>query len=718
MNFLPLRPSLCLALAVAVAACGGGGGGGSSGSTGTSGATLSGSLRVPAVAPLRLTSYDVQRPMRGGEVVVWLDPGRDAAELAFDGFELVRAGGAIAVYRAHAAAGKASVRHGAAADDCVESATFEAAATMQARTGVRCAEPNFLLHHHGMRARKSSVSPPGLPALVPNDPAYPLQWHYDQINLAQAWAITQGSANVIVAVLDGGILGAHPDFDPARNVSGYDMVSDVAAALDGDGQDGDPEDPGDQQSPQGSSFHGTHVAGTIGASTNNGGGVAGVDWNCRLMHVRVLGLGGGGSLADIADGILYAAGLPNSSGQVPAQRADIINMSLGAPGVLPVLENACNAAAAAGCVLIAAAGNENTSELSSPDAFESVISVGATDLVGQRAPYSNFQTTVDVWAPGGDSTADRNGDQYPDEVLSTRAVDRPTFAFNVDFLEGTSMAAPHVAGVAALLKAVNPSLTAAEIRAFLTSSATTQPGNGLPNGGRLVDALLAVQAAGGTFNGPLLVVSPNVVDFGADETQITVAIANRGTGSLTFTGAVADPDVPWLQGDVSDATPANGLDIDSLALAIDRTGLPNGSLQTVITLSYLDGSTPLTIDIPVRVQVGAPTLPSDEVIVLLVDPASQETRAQTTTSRDANFGFALTGVAAGSYLLVAGTDRDDDGLLGDAGELFGIWPSIDSPRPIEVAANSSLTNLEFSTQNNVTVQSAGRAASWSFRRLR
>jgi serine protease len=153
-------------------------------------------------------------------------------------------------------------------------------------------------------------------------------------------------------------------------------------------------------------------------------------------------------------------------------------------------------------------------------------------------------------------------------------------------------------------------------------------------------------------------------------------------------------------------------------LAIDRTGLPNGSLQTVITLSYLDGSTPLTIDIPVRVQVGAPTLPSDEVIVLLVDPASQETRAQTTTSRDANFGFALTGVAAGSYLLVAGTDRDDDGLLGDAGELFGIWPSIDSPRPIEVAANSSLTNLEFSTQNNVTVQSAGRAASWSFRRLR
>src|SRR5690606_16699903 len=117
-----------------------------------------------------------------------------------------------------------------------------------------------------------------------------------------------------------------------RLVPGYDMVSDPAAARDGDGRDPNPEDPGDLATQQGSSFHGTHVAGTIGANGNDGSGIAGVDWRCKLMAVRVLGRGGG-SVEDIANGILFAAGLPNASGQVPARRADIVNMSLGGPGL-------------------------------------------------------------------------------------------------------------------------------------------------------------------------------------------------------------------------------------------------------------------------------------------------------------------------------------------------------------------------------------------------
>src|SRR5690606_30192009 len=130
-----------------------------------------------------------------------------------------------------------------------------------------------------------------------------------QIHLPQAWDLEQGDSSVIVAVLDTGIVSAHPDF-AGRLIAGFDMISDAASARDGDGRDADPEDAGDLASPQGSSFHGTHVAGTIGANGDDGFGVAGVDWNCRIMPIRVLGRGGG-SVQDIADGILFAARLPN-----------------------------------------------------------------------------------------------------------------------------------------------------------------------------------------------------------------------------------------------------------------------------------------------------------------------------------------------------------------------------------------------------------------------
>ena len=414
MNNSSLGSSLLLTLlVVAAAGCGGGSGGGAPPLA--AGPTVAGALRMPQVPPASFatssaaTTSAALLPMVAGEVVVWFEAGKgvqdlDVQQLDAQGMELLRPGtGPMAVFHARRAEGRSSLRDGALPSDCVEQATCDAADAMLAVPGVRCASPNYLVQ-----------------ALTqPNDTFYDKQWHYPQIKLPQAWDVTTGSQNVIVAVLDTGIVSAHPDF-AGRLIGGFDMISDPQRARDGNGRDSNPEDVGDLITPQGSSFHGTHVAGTIGANGNDGQGIAGVDWNCRLMVVRVLGQGGG-TIDDIANGILFAAGLPNASGAVPPQRADVINMSLGGPGLNPVLQAACNQAAAAGVLLVAAAGNDNTDQPSSPAAFDSVLSVGAVDAVKQRAPYSNFSPTVDIWAPGGDMSADRTGDNFPDGVLSTMA---------------------------------------------------------------------------------------------------------------------------------------------------------------------------------------------------------------------------------------------------------------------------------------------------------
>ncbi len=691
MTMKSFSSSLSLLSLATLAACGGGGGGG-----GATTATVSGSLRVPEVAPAQLApdassglvaEAPLTTPMQAGEVVVWLEPGTDPATLAMDGFDLVRGrtGSPIAVFRAHAAAGKSSIHDGAQPDVCVEKATRDACDAMKARDGVRSATPNYML--------KACIEP--------NDPNYDKQWHYPQINLPQTWNLTTGSTSVIVAVLDSGIASAHPEFT-GRLIQGIDMISNPTVAGDGDGRDTNPEDAGDLETPQGSSYHGTHVAGTIGANGNDGAGIAGVDWNCKLMTVRVLGRGGG-SVDDIANGILWAAGLANDTGTVPAQRADVINMSLGGPGLNSVLQQACDAAAAAGVLLIAAAGNDNTNQPNSPAAFSSVLSVGAVDIQRVRAPYSNFNNTIDLWAPGGDMSQDRNGDGFADGVLSCMKNDQGQLFFQ--FENGTSMASPHVAGVAALVKAANPSLTASQIRTILLNN--TQAGVGLPNSGRVLDALAAVQAATGSVgSAPLLVATPSVVDFGTSTTALSVVLENRGAGNLVGSSAAESPAAPWLALGSADVTAGNGIDDDRIDLAVDRTGLANGVYQTTLTLNYLNGSTTVSVDIQIRMQVGASTPATDTIFVLLLDPSTFETRFQTTTASGSSFDFAFSGVAAGSYLLVAGTDRDNDDFLGDAGELFGAWPDLDDPRAIAVVGGVNSTGLEFGMQDLVTVTSA------------
>ena len=221
MMNLKTRSSLLLpAVGLFAVACGGGGGGGGGNAGVPQTTTLQGQLQMPQVAPtMAPTASPTEWPMVPGEVVVWLEPGRDANTMHCPGFDLVRTGaGRMAVYHARCAEGRSSIKDGARVEDSVEEATCDAAEQMKQLEGVRTASPNYIYQA----------------AIQPNDTYYDLQWHYDQVNMQQTWDLQQGSSDVIVAVLDSGIVSSHPEFS-GRFVGGFDMISDPFIARDGDG---------------------------------------------------------------------------------------------------------------------------------------------------------------------------------------------------------------------------------------------------------------------------------------------------------------------------------------------------------------------------------------------------------------------------------------------------------------------------------------------------
>ncbi|NOX43968.1 MAG: S8 family serine peptidase, partial [Gammaproteobacteria bacterium] len=311
--------------------------------------------------------------------------------------------------------------------------TLQVIKALRLRKDVLYAEPNYL------RQAKQ----------IPSDQFYNLQWHYPLINLPSAWDVSTGSSNVIVAVIDTGVLLQHPDLlGQFSAYGGYDFILNDAISQDADpGIDVNPDDPGDSNVGS-SSFHGTHVAGTIAAATSfvaGGTGVAGIAPGVKIMPLRVLG-NGGGTAYDILQAVRYAAGLSNDSGTLPPQKSDVINLSLGGGGFSQVEQDVYSLARNAGVIIVAASGNENSGVPSYPASYNGVISVGAVDINKQRAPYSNFGASVDVAAPGGDTSGDINGDGFVDGVLSTAADDSGgNIDFVFKFFQGTSMATPHMA---------------------------------------------------------------------------------------------------------------------------------------------------------------------------------------------------------------------------------------------------------------------------------
>jgi adhesin/invasin len=394
------------------------------------------------------------------------------------------------------------------------------AARLSALPEVAYAEPDYIMQ----------------PMLVPNDPQYSNQWHYYEaygINLPQAWDISTGNPNIVVAVID---TGHRPHVDLAsRIIGGYDFISNALVANDGDGRDPDPQDPGDwitsAESSSGyfagcpvtnSTWHGTHVAGTIGAVTNNGQGVAGVNWQVKLLSMRVLGKCGGAT-SDIADAMRWAAGLSVTGVPANLHPAKVLNLSLGGSGPCPTTyQSAINDVNNAGGIVVVSAGNSNTDASNArPANCNGVITVGATNRSGVRTFYSNYGSVVDISAPGGD------GDGL---VLSTSnaGIQSPT-TDSYAYKAGTSMAAPHVAGVASLIVGWNPTLNWSQVENILKNTAKPfGPGHTCTGtttcGAGIVNAYAALRAV--STPSMTLVAAPSTLLVGSLST-LTITVTDQ-----------------------------------------------------------------------------------------------------------------------------------------------------------------------------------------------
>ena len=431
-------------------------------------------------------------------------------------------------------------------------------------------------------------------ALTPNDTSYSQQWGYTDadagIRANQAWDLANG-AGVIVAVLDTGYV-THSDLG-ANIQGGYDFINDAAVAADGNGRDSNPADPGDAYGGYPSSWHGTHVAGTVAAVTNNGKGVAGTAWGAKVMPVRVLGKGGGYT-SDIADAITWSSGgtVSGVTSLTGSAVAKVINMSLGGPGACDTLtQNAINGAVGRGTTVVVAAGNDNANASGfSPSSCANVVNVASVTSSSARSSFSNYGTSIDVSAPGSNILSTLNS--------GTSGPSTESYAS----YNGTSMASPHVAGAVALAQsrrlATGQALwTPAQVETQL--KATAYPLSGSCSGGcgaGIIDAYALVQAAGGTSSN-----TPPVSNFTFTTSGLTANFTSTATDS---DGSIASRS--WNFGDGTTSTATNPAKTYSAAgtynvslTVTDDDGATHSVTKSVTVSSGGGGGTSLTNGTPV-----------------------------------------------------------------------------------------------------------------------
>jgi serine protease len=551
-----------------------------------------------------------------------------------------------------------------------------------------------------------------LGAWPPNDSDLSRQPHLELIKLPQAFAALSSQSPVstytpIVAVIDTGVVANHPELQRML-VPGYDFVSNATSGGDGDGIDADPNDA--SGAGQNASFHGSHVAGTVAAETFNGAGMVGVAPMARIMPVRVLGVTGSGSTYDIVQGMRFAARLANDSTTLPARRADVINLSLGGAGACSAtMAETISAVRAQGAIVVIAAGNEKGAPVSSPANCPGAIAVSAIAYDGTLAAYSNVGPEVAVTAPGGDSS--RSTPAGRDEIWSLSAtfvadaqgnpVRRPSYRG----LQGTSMAAPHVAGVMALMRAANPNLTPANVDALLAQGVLTDdvgaPGRDNQFGYGRINALKAVQAAGAApAVTPSLQLSPATLDFGGTLTDLNVTVT-RLNGSTdtpkTFLSRSLNPGAVQLTAPVG-GNPAAGP--FKYNVRLDRALLAPS--ETVIRVEITTNN---AVVLPFDVVVGArPVLSASQrgvgpVYVLVVDADNTDTLAGnvTTQSTTTSYSYTVTGVKVPRVVVAAGTDLDNDLYICGPAEPCSAYPTLGSPTVLNMSANRTGIDLSLTS---------------------
>ena len=466
------------------------------------------------------------------------------------------------------------------------------------------------------RIRRSA--PPGLlsvepdrlmqASLTPNDPQLANLWGVAGpaqsngvagVNAMAAWDTVSG-AGAVVAIIDTGYR-PHADLS-GQVVAQYDFISDTTNSNDGGGRDGDAQDPGDYRtqgqcgaSASTSSWHGTHVAGTVAAVGNNALGVVGVAYGAKLVIARVLGACGGYT-SDIADAIVWASGGAVSGVPTNSQPAQVINMSLGGQypcSSSPTLQSAITSARSRNTTVVVAAGNSSMDAGNfSPASCTGVISVASVGEAGGRAYYSNYGTGVDIAAPGGSSGSGRT-------ILSTYNSGSTTpGSDSYAYLQGTSMACPHVAGVAGLLYALNPALTPDEVESAITSTARAFPASCSGCGSGLADAALALasitpgpgrlsfsaSSVAGTEGGSSVTITVRRSGGDAGAVGVSYASAN-GTATAGSDYNATSGTLSWDDGDSADKT-------FSVTLLNDTTAESNETLT--LSLSSPTGGATLT----------------------------------------------------------------------------------------------------------------------------
>jgi len=639
-----------------------------------------------AVADARGLAFDWPRHrMVAGEAVVELATGDDlqAASAAS-----VVAGGRPLGQGSWLMTRPAPLLRAAAASD-PDQETLDWVRQLRARPGVISATPNYLM----------SGQQTGTPV---SEPLYPRQWHYDLINAPAAWQLERsGGSGVRVAVLDSGLLQVspgrwHPDLAGNVVAIGPDYV---------DG--GAPVDPG--SSVGGDVFHGTHVAGTI-AAVVNGSGSGGVAYGAGLVPVRVLGEGGTGSSADLIAAINWLV-----AGSNGAPRAEVVNMSLGGLPAIPALERALAAGVAKGMLFVAAAGNSGSSARSYPAVSGHVLGVSAVDGAGRLAGYSNFGNWIDLAAPGGDASRDGNLDGAADLVWSTSG-ERASGGAREGYrgLQGTSMAAPHVSGVLALMKARQPDLNHNQVRAWLQLGELTDGRRQRSDsyGWGLLDAARAVSVAGNGFADTVVTASPAVVSL-SNEGESSASVALRIFGDGAVSGLEVKAPADWVSVAGCDGGPPCTLRID-----LRKHNLtPGEPARSAVTVAYqVDGTAAAPLVIPVIGQLisDSQARNAGRHFVLLVDTEPNEdglymARSQlTVTAENGEYAFRfvaddgeeprqLQEVEPGDYYLVAGSDLDGDGIICQPGEACAEYPIAGMREIITIREGQSLSDLRLTT---------------------